>query len=140
MLVNDNEVKPKKPKCFAEKLKLKCKKIAEPKPPKPLDPKPADEVPPPPPPHEAEPEKKKVKVSIEGNYQRLAFPPYGHLVVSLGDGSLSAHCGYHGSRCRLPKTLKKMPIGYLLAFLKRGAAMRTGPEFSDDHKLMKYEF
>ena len=53
--------------------------------------------------------------------------PIGHLVYDAESDSIGAHCGVvgHGT-CRANRLCKRLPIGYLVVWLKAGSG-RTGP-------------
>ena len=75
---------------------------------------------------------------VENNWRRFEFE-HGELVYNEVDQSLSAHCKLHGSRCRLPKSLKKKGVGYLIRWLERAKEFEKGAEHAQAHMNLKYE-
>ena len=124
---------------------MKCFDILPPLPPTPEGPPAeeplAEEPPVPPPPEEPAsfdegPAKKKAKslAGIDDNWQRYEFDEQlGYLIFNKGDDSITAHCRLHGSRCRAPKSLRKFPIGYCLAWPKAGKGIPKGAEHARAH-------
>ena len=133
------QVKRKAKKSFLSKVKTHKKsrplkpsaKPKEPpaKPEEPLEPPPVPEDP-----GEARPPKKP-----KAEWMKMLFPPHGNLVYNALDDSMSAHCHYHGARCRAPKTLKKAPIGYYLLWLKLGAGIAKGQANQAEHMAKRYD-
>ena len=76
---------------------------------------------------------------IADNWVRYPYREFGHLVLNKADNSVSAHCPVYGSRCRLPKTLKKKGLGYLLRFLELSVSKDygEGAKYAADHMNMK---
>ena len=73
-----------------------------------------------------------------GNWNEFPYSTFGKLVHNRSDDSMTAHCSAHGSRCRLPKTLRKKGVAYLCYWLRLGSDLPVGAQHAVEHMNIKY--